>query len=50
MYWLSIWYIFDLACGSVVPTPDYAYSPTYSQYGSAYGSYSYGSGGGILSK
>ncbi|KAM7341273.1 paired box protein shaven isoform 2-T2 [Cochliomyia hominivorax] len=38
----------NLTCGSVVPTSDYTYSPTYSQYGSAYGSYSYGSGGGIL--
>ncbi|KAI8115042.1 Paired box protein Pax-2-A [Lucilia cuprina] len=38
----------SIACGSVVPTSDYTYSPTYSQYGSAYGSYSYGSGGGIL--
>uniref|UniRef100_A0A1A9WYB1 Uncharacterized protein n=1 Tax=Glossina brevipalpis TaxID=37001 RepID=A0A1A9WYB1_9MUSC len=35
-------------CSSVVPTTDYAYSPTYAQYGNAYGTYGYGSSTGLL--
>ncbi|ALC48142.1 sv [Drosophila busckii] len=37
-----------IACGSVVPTTDYAYTPAYTQYGSAYGSYSYGTSSGLI--
>lgn len=37
--------------GTVVPGTDYAYSPAYTQYGSAYGSYGYSpAAGGLLSK
>ncbi|XP_050339251.1 uncharacterized membrane protein DDB_G0293934 isoform X4 [Bactrocera neohumeralis] len=36
------------ACGSVVPTTEYTYNPAYSQYGSAYGSYGYTAGTGLL--
>ncbi|KAH8292607.1 hypothetical protein KR054_005533 [Drosophila jambulina] len=36
------------AGNSVVPTSDYAYNPAYTQYGSAYGSYGYGAGGGLI--
>lgn len=36
---------------AVVPGTDYAYSTAYSQYGSAYGTYGYGSASsGLLSK
>ncbi|XP_011194248.1 paired box protein Pax-5 [Zeugodacus cucurbitae] len=38
----------SIACGSVVPTTDYTYNPAYSQYGSAYGSYGYTTGTGLL--
>lgn len=38
------------ACGSVVPSADYAYSPAYTQYGGTYGSYSYGTSSGLISK
>lgn len=38
------------ACGSVVPSSDYAYSPAYTQYGGAYGSYSYNTSSGLISK
>ncbi|XP_043071837.1 paired box protein Pax-2a isoform X2 [Drosophila grimshawi] len=38
----------SIACGSVVPSADYAYSPAYTQYGGAYGSYSYGTSSGII--
>ncbi|XP_037925394.1 paired box protein Pax-2-A isoform X2 [Hermetia illucens] len=34
--------------GSVVPGSDYAYSPAYSQYGGAYGSYGYCATSGLL--
>lgn len=40
-----------LGGGTVVPGTDYAYSPAYTQYGSAYGSYGYSAAaGGLLSK
>ncbi|XP_055858242.1 putative uncharacterized protein DDB_G0286901 isoform X2 [Episyrphus balteatus] len=39
---------YSTGCGSVVPTTDYAYSPAYPQYGSAYGSYGYSTTGGLL--
>ncbi|XP_017853582.1 GATA zinc finger domain-containing protein 14 isoform X1 [Drosophila busckii] len=39
---------YSAACGSVVPTTDYAYTPAYTQYGSAYGSYSYGTSSGLI--
>ncbi|XP_055922250.1 probable serine/threonine-protein kinase DDB_G0282963 isoform X2 [Eupeodes corollae] len=39
---------YSTGCGSVVPTTDYAYSPAYPQYGSAYGSYGYSTSGGLL--
>ncbi|KAM8702780.1 hypothetical protein ACLKA7_005140 [Drosophila subpalustris] len=39
---------YSAACGSVVPSSDYAYSPAYTQYGGAYGSYSYGTSSGLI--
>lgn len=40
-----------LGGSSVVPGTEYAYSPAYPQYGSAYSSYGYStSAGGLLSK
>ncbi|XP_017482389.1 PREDICTED: paired box protein Pax-2a [Rhagoletis zephyria] len=39
---------YTAACGSVVPTTDYTYNAAYSQYGSAYGSYGYTAGTGLL--
>lgn len=42
--------IFFAGNGSVVPGSDYAYSPAYSQYGGAYGSYGYCATSGLLSK
>lgn len=53
---LQIFYVFITllssltACGSVVSSTDYTYNPAYSQYGSAYGSYGYTAGTGLLSK
>ncbi|XP_030566581.1 paired box protein Pax-2a [Drosophila novamexicana] len=38
----------SIACGSVVPSADYAYSPAYTQYGGTYGSYSYGTSSGLI--
>ncbi|XP_030379521.1 paired box protein Pax-2a [Scaptodrosophila lebanonensis] len=38
----------SIACGSVVPSTDYAYSPAYTQYGGAYGSYGYGTSGSLI--
>ncbi|XP_017062794.1 paired box protein Pax-2-B isoform X3 [Drosophila eugracilis] len=35
-------------CSSVVPTTDYAYNPPYTQYGGPYGSYGYGTSGGLI--
>ncbi|ACY70474.1 hypothetical protein DVIR88_6g0011 [Drosophila virilis] len=39
---------YSAACGSVVPSADYAYSPAYTQYGGTYGSYSYGTSSGLI--
>ncbi|XP_012157074.1 uncharacterized protein LOC101453319 [Ceratitis capitata] len=39
---------YSAACGSVVSSTDYTYNPAYSQYGSAYGSYGYTAGTGLL--
>ncbi|XP_030246209.1 myb-like protein I [Drosophila navojoa] len=39
---------YSAACGSVVPSADYAYSPAYTQYGGTYGSYSYGASSGLI--
>ncbi|XP_016991130.1 putative uncharacterized protein DDB_G0277255 isoform X2 [Drosophila rhopaloa] len=39
---------YSAGCSSVVPSTDYAYNPAYTQYGGAYGSYSYGAGGGLI--
>ncbi|XP_017869022.1 PREDICTED: uncharacterized protein LOC108617766 [Drosophila arizonae] len=41
---------YSAACGSVLPSTDYAYSPAYTQYGGTYGSYSYGTNSGLISK
>ncbi|XP_054745660.1 uncharacterized protein LOC129250039 isoform X1 [Anastrepha obliqua] len=48
MFEMSVSACMYVACGSVVPTTDYAYNPAYSQYGSAYGSYGYTAGTGLL--
>ncbi|KRG07277.1 uncharacterized protein DDB_G0283357 isoform X5 [Drosophila mojavensis] len=39
---------YSAACGSVLPSTDYAYSPAYTQYGGTYGSYSYGTSSGLI--
>ncbi|XP_060661201.1 paired box protein Pax-6 isoform X8 [Drosophila nasuta] len=38
----------SIACGPVVPSTDYTYNPAYTQYGGAYGSYSYGTSSGLI--
>ncbi|XP_032311975.2 uncharacterized protein DDB_G0281497 isoform X1 [Drosophila ananassae] len=35
-------------CSSVVSSSDYTYNPAYTQYGGAYGSYGYGTSGGLI--
>ncbi|KAH8376042.1 hypothetical protein KR093_010960 [Drosophila rubida] len=42
------YYYNSLTCGPVVPSSDYTYNPAYTQYGGAYGSYSYGAGNGLI--
>ncbi|XP_060661195.1 probable serine/threonine-protein kinase ndrD isoform X3 [Drosophila nasuta] len=39
---------YSAACGPVVPSTDYTYNPAYTQYGGAYGSYSYGTSSGLI--
>ncbi|XP_044573740.1 paired box protein Pax-8 isoform X4 [Drosophila ananassae] len=38
----------SLGCSSVVSSSDYTYNPAYTQYGGAYGSYGYGTSGGLI--
>ncbi|XP_017051413.1 paired box protein Pax-2a isoform X6 [Drosophila ficusphila] len=38
----------SIGCSSVVPSTDYAYNPAYTQYGGTYGSYGYGTSGGLI--
>ncbi|KAH8272508.1 hypothetical protein KR044_012220, partial [Drosophila immigrans] len=42
------YYYNSLTCGPVVPSSDYTYNPAYTQYGGAYGSYSYGTSSGLI--
>ncbi|KPU74044.1 uncharacterized protein Dana_GF26452 [Drosophila ananassae] len=37
-----------MGCSSVVSSSDYTYNPAYTQYGGAYGSYGYGTSGGLI--
>ncbi|XP_017051408.1 probable cyclin-dependent serine/threonine-protein kinase DDB_G0292550 isoform X2 [Drosophila ficusphila] len=39
---------YSAGCSSVVPSTDYAYNPAYTQYGGTYGSYGYGTSGGLI--